>query len=76
VWLTADLGLAVAAGLVAAINPCGFALLPVYLTLLPVMTARSGGGGAVLEVNRPLARDAPGDDARRSQLRSAVVESW
>lgn len=29
-----DLGLAVAAGLVAAINPCGFALLPVYLTLL------------------------------------------
>jgi len=32
----ADLGLAVAAGLVAAINPCGFALLPVYLTLLVV----------------------------------------
>jgi cytochrome c biogenesis protein CcdA len=31
-----DLGLAVAAGLVAAINPCGFALLPVYLTLLIV----------------------------------------
>ena len=30
----ADLGLALAAGLVAAINPCGFALLPVYLTLL------------------------------------------
>lgn len=29
-----DLGLALAAGLVAAINPCGFALLPVYLTLL------------------------------------------
>jgi cytochrome c biogenesis protein CcdA len=29
-----DLGLAVAAGLVAAVNPCGFALLPVYLTLL------------------------------------------
>ena len=32
----ADLGLALAAGLVAAINPCGFALLPVYLTLLVV----------------------------------------
>lgn len=30
----ADVGLALAAGLVAAINPCGFALLPVYLTLL------------------------------------------
>ncbi|GGM27072.1 cytochrome c biogenesis CcdA family protein [Dactylosporangium sucinum] len=29
-----DLGLALAAGLVAAVNPCGFALLPVYLTLL------------------------------------------
>jgi cytochrome c biogenesis protein CcdA len=32
----ADLGLALAAGLVAALNPCGFALLPVYLTLLIV----------------------------------------
>jgi cytochrome c-type biogenesis protein len=32
----ADLGLALAAGLVAALNPCGFALLPVYLTLLVV----------------------------------------
>jgi cytochrome c biogenesis protein CcdA len=32
----ADLGLAMAAGLVAALNPCGFALLPVYLTLLIV----------------------------------------
>lgn len=31
-----DLGLALTAGLVAAINPCGFALLPVYLTLLIV----------------------------------------
>jgi cytochrome c-type biogenesis protein len=30
----ADFGLAMAAGLVAALNPCGFALLPVYLTLL------------------------------------------
>ncbi len=30
----APLGLALAAGLVAAFNPCGFALLPSYLTLL------------------------------------------
>jgi cytochrome c biogenesis protein CcdA len=29
-----DLGLALAAGLLAAVNPCGFALLPVYLTVL------------------------------------------
>jgi cytochrome c-type biogenesis protein len=26
-------GLALGAGLVAAVNPCGFALLPVYLTM-------------------------------------------
>jgi cytochrome c biogenesis protein CcdA len=30
----APLGLAVAAGMLAAVNPCGFALLPAYLSLL------------------------------------------
>ena len=35
------LGLAFGAGLVAALNPCGFALLPAYLTLV-VRTERAG----------------------------------
>lgn len=38
----APLGLALAAGLVAAFNPCGFALLPAYLTLL--ISQESAGG--------------------------------
>jgi cytochrome c biogenesis protein CcdA len=40
------LGLAFGAGLVAALNPCGFALLPAYLTLV-VRTERTGGLTAV-----------------------------
>lgn len=36
------LSLALAAGMVAALNPCGFALLPAYLTLV---VARAGGQG-------------------------------
>ncbi len=40
------LGLAFGAGLVAALNPCGFALLPAYLTLV-VRTERAGGLTAV-----------------------------
>jgi len=39
-------GLAFAAGLVAALNPCGFALLPAYLALV-VRGDRGGGWGAV-----------------------------
>ncbi|QZA08416.1 cytochrome c biogenesis CcdA family protein [Mycolicibacter heraklionensis] len=39
-------GLAFAAGLVAALNPCGFALLPAYLALV-VRGERAGGWGAV-----------------------------
>ncbi|MFL0178243.1 MULTISPECIES: cytochrome c biogenesis CcdA family protein [unclassified Mycobacterium] len=39
-------GLAFAAGLVAALNPCGFALLPAYLALV-VRGERAGGAGAV-----------------------------
>ncbi len=34
--LDAPFGLALAAGMVAAVNPCGFALLPAYLSLLVV----------------------------------------
>jgi cytochrome c biogenesis protein CcdA len=40
------LGLAFGAGLVAALNPCGFALLPAYLALV-VRTERAGGLTAV-----------------------------
>jgi cytochrome c biogenesis protein CcdA len=40
------LGLAFGAGLVAALNPCGFALLPAYLTLV-VRTERTGSLAAV-----------------------------
>lgn len=32
--IEAPLGLAVAAGMLAALNPCGFAMLPAYLTLI------------------------------------------
>jgi cytochrome c biogenesis protein CcdA len=45
------LGLAFGAGLVAALNPCGFALLPAYLTLV-VRTERAG---ALTAVGRALA---------------------
>jgi cytochrome c biogenesis protein CcdA len=45
------LGLAFGAGLVAALNPCGFALLPAYLTLV-VRTERAGG---LIAVGRALA---------------------
>lgn len=39
-------GLALAAGLVAALNPCGFAMLPVYLTFV-VAAPGTGRGAAV-----------------------------
>jgi cytochrome c biogenesis protein CcdA len=38
----APYGLALAAGLLAAVNPCGFALLPAYLSML-VLGGRDGG---------------------------------
>ncbi|MEB3021449.1 cytochrome c biogenesis CcdA family protein [[Mycobacterium] crassicus] len=47
-------GLAFAAGLVAALNPCGFALLPAYLAL--VVRGEPGGGRAA--VGRALAATA------------------
>jgi len=48
------LGLAFGAGLVATLNPCGFALLPAYLTLV-VRTERTG---ALAAVGRALAATA------------------
>jgi cytochrome c biogenesis protein CcdA len=47
-----DLALALAAGLVAAFNPCGFALLPSYLALLvadPIVGAATEFQGALSE---------------------------
>ncbi|ROO52014.1 cytochrome c biogenesis protein CcdA [Micromonospora sp. Llam0] len=43
----APLGLAVAAGMLAAVNPCGFALLPAYLSLLVAGDGTTGRGAAV-----------------------------
>ena len=45
------LGLAFGAGLVAALNPCGFALLPAYLTLV----VRAERAGALTAAGRALA---------------------
>ncbi|GII77477.1 hypothetical protein Sru01_24590 [Sphaerisporangium rufum] len=43
----APLGLAVAAGMLATVNPCGFALLPAYLSLLVAGDGSAGRGAAV-----------------------------
>lgn len=47
-------GLAFAAGLVAALNPCGFAMLPAYLTLV----VRGEGRAVAPAVGRALAATA------------------
>ncbi|MCW2512195.1 MAG: rane protein [Mycobacterium sp.] len=44
------LALALGAGMVAALNPCGFAMLPAYLTLV----VNGGGAGAVAALGRAL----------------------
>jgi cytochrome c biogenesis protein CcdA len=49
-------GLAFAAGLVAALNPCGFAMLPAYLAL--VVRGSDDGGGAAIAVGRAVAATA------------------
>lgn len=49
------IGLAFAAGLVAALNPCGFAMLPAYL-LLVVRGQQSGEQPALLRASAPLGR--------------------
>jgi cytochrome c biogenesis protein CcdA len=46
-------GLAFAAGLVAALNPCGFAMLPAYLAL--VVRSESGTGSPATAVGRAVA---------------------
>lgn len=48
--------LAFAAGLVAALNPCGFALLPAYLAL--VVRGNTDAGGAARAVGRAVAATA------------------
>ncbi len=48
------LGLAFGAGLVAALNPCGFAMLPAYLTLV----VRGEGNDQLTAVGRALAASA------------------
>ncbi len=53
--MTQDLiALAFAAGMVAAFNPCGFAMLPAYLTLV----IQREGGGQLAAVGRALAATA------------------
>jgi cytochrome c biogenesis protein CcdA len=47
-------GLAFAAGLVAALNPCGFAMLPAYLALV----VRGADNGAAIAVGRAIAATA------------------
>ncbi len=47
--------LAFSAGLVAALNPCGFAMLPAYLTLVVRGDAELAAGGAAVAVGRALA---------------------
>jgi cytochrome c-type biogenesis protein len=54
--VTASLSLALAAGLVAAVNPCGFALLPAYLSVLVSDGAARAGSAAA--VGRALAATA------------------
>jgi cytochrome c biogenesis protein CcdA len=48
------IGLAFGAGLVAALNPCGFAMLPAYLALV----VRGEGTGALTALSRALAATA------------------
>ena len=50
-------GLAFAAGLVAALNPCGFAMLPAYLTLV-VRGNPADACGAAAAVGRAVAATA------------------
>jgi cytochrome c biogenesis protein CcdA len=56
-------GLAFAAGLVAALNPCGFAMLPAYLALVvrgadTPANSESGSGGVLVALGRAAAATA------------------
>ncbi len=46
--------LALTAGMVAALNPCGFAMLPAYLTMIVADTQGEGGSGRTNAVGRAL----------------------
>ncbi|NHW87477.1 cytochrome c biogenesis protein CcdA, partial [Escherichia coli] len=48
-------GLAVGAGLLAAVNPCGFALLPAYLSMLVLGDEPSAERDALASVGRAVA---------------------
>ncbi|GAA1860971.1 cytochrome c biogenesis CcdA family protein [Asanoa iriomotensis] len=50
----APYALALAAGLLAAVNPCGFALLPAYLSFLVLDKDNADGGGRARAVGRAL----------------------
>jgi cytochrome c-type biogenesis protein len=50
----APYALALAAGLLAAVNPCGFALLPAYLSFLVLDDGDTAGGGRGRAVGRAL----------------------
>jgi cytochrome c-type biogenesis protein len=52
------IALALAAGLVAAVNPCGFALLPAYLSFLVLGEAGADNGSRLTAVARALALTA------------------
>lgn len=53
--MTASLLLALTAGMLGAVNPCGFAMLPAYLS---VLVARSDAGGRAGAVGRALSSTA------------------
>jgi cytochrome c biogenesis protein CcdA len=46
--------LALAAGMLAAVNPCGFALFPVYLSLLVLDDQDAGAGGRGRAIGRAM----------------------
>lgn len=54
----APYGLALGAGLLAAVNPCGFALLPAYLSMLVLGDGPVDGRGPLAPVGRALALTA------------------
>lgn len=54
--MDAPYGLALAAGLLAAVNPCGFALLPAYLSLLVLDPDGTGGDPPETRGLRPVGR--------------------
>ncbi|MDM4718106.1 cytochrome c biogenesis protein CcdA [Micromonospora sp. WMMA1363] len=53
--MDAPYGLALGAGLLAAVNPCGFALLPAYLSMLVVGDGPADTRGPLAPVGRALA---------------------